>query len=181
MIVFSGRDVEWRNIEEEDAERLCELINCVDVQTNLHASEPRAISVEAEKEWIRKNGSNHTNYSWIIQDKSCGEIIGAGGYKNLFLKNGSVEIGLWIGKAYWNKGLGTDALRALVNYLFTQFPLNRIELNCHSFNSLGIRCYEKIGFIPEGRKRQSTFRNGQWHDQITMAILRQEWEVMPQM
>ena len=84
--------------------------------------------------------------------------------------------GIMIGeKNYWGKGYGTEAIELLMEYAFKTLNLNRIELMVYDFNQRAIHCYEKLGFIREGLKRQAVFINGGYHDILIMAILQQEW------
>ena len=69
-------------------------------------------------------------------------------------------------------------MKLLLEYGFNTLNLNRIDLKVNDFNSRAIKCYQKIGFIEEGRMRQSCFRNGKYHDQIIMSVLRSEWKGM---
>jgi len=78
-------------------------------------------------------------------------------------------------KAYWSQGHGTDAVRLLLRYGFNELNLNRICLHVYSFNTRAIRCYEKAGFVLEGRLRQDVFHHGEYADALVMSVLRSEW------
>lgn len=53
--------------------------------------------------------------------------------------------------------------------------LNRIDLNVLKSNSAAIGLYEKCGFIVEGLLRKSVFKNGEYHDQLVMSLLCDEY------
>ena len=53
--------------------------------------------------------------------------------------------------------------------------LHRIQLGVTSFNSAGIRAYQKAGFTEEGRQRESVLHDGRWYDSVLMSILDHEW------
>lgn len=89
----------------------------------------------------------------------------------------SAELGIAIGeKAYWNRGLGSEALRILLNEGFYKFNLHRIELRVYARNHRAIRAYEKVGFVHEGVKREATYRDGEYMDDLLMSVLRPEWD-----
>ena len=67
-------------------------------------------------------------------------------------------------------------MKILIEYGFNTLNLNRLDLKVNDFNLRAIKCYQKLGFIEEGRMRQSCFRNGEYHDQLIMSILRSEWK-----
>ncbi len=63
-----------------------------------------------------------------------------------------------------------------MQFAFEELGLNHVELWVYDFNPRAIRAYEKAGFKREGVKRQGIYRNGEFHDEIMMGILREEWE-----
>jgi RimJ/RimL family protein N-acetyltransferase len=54
--------------------------------------------------------------------------------------------------------------------------INKVNLNVYSFNERAIASYVKCGFKVEGRLRQRIFRDGKYHDEVIMGILRSEFE-----
>jgi RimJ/RimL family protein N-acetyltransferase len=77
---------------------------------------------------------------------------------------------------YLNKGMGTEALRLWIRYLFLNSGVHRIGLNTYSFNKRMIRVAEKAGFIPEGADREIIQWQGHWLDRVRFGMLRQEWK-----
>jgi RimJ/RimL family protein N-acetyltransferase len=71
---------------------------------------------------------------------------------------------------YWGKGFGAEALELLLDFGFSVLNLNTIELEVFSFNKRAQACYNKVGFIEIGRKREAHFINGIYHDIILMDI-----------
>ena len=72
-------------------------------------------------------------------------------------------------------GYGTEAMRMMVDYGFRELKLHRISLGVFAFNPRAIRVYEKVGFKREGILRDILFYDGEYHDEIVMSILEQEW------
>ena len=64
--------------------------------------------------------------------------------------------------------------RTLLRLAFSEMNLHRIHLRVDADNARGIRCYEKCGFRPEGTMRDAIFREGRYHDQLLMSVLRPE-------
>ena len=65
--------------------------------------------------------------------------------------------------------------RQLLRYAFDTLGLRRVELTVFAENSRARLCYLKAGFIEEGVARQKTWKNGKFHDIVSMAVLRDEW------
>jgi RimJ/RimL family protein N-acetyltransferase len=78
-------------------------------------------------------------------------------------------------KDQWSKGYGTEVTRLLVDYAFRAQNMNRVELSAFDFNKRAIRCYEKAGFVEEGRLRKKFYKDGAYHDEVVMSVLREDW------
>lgn len=87
-------------------------------------------------------------------------------------------VGLEIGNRNdWGKGYGTDAMKIMLRFAFTEINLRRVTLNVFEYNPRGIRSYEKVGFQHEGRTRGALLKDGQRWDMLYMGILRDDWMV----
>jgi RimJ/RimL family protein N-acetyltransferase len=78
--------------------------------------------------------------------------------------------------AYIGKGIGEEATRLTVNYGFQRLNAHRIWLGVNEANVGALKCYEKVGFKEEGRKRKELFCFGQYYDAVQMGILEDEWK-----
>jgi RimJ/RimL family protein N-acetyltransferase len=74
------------------------------------------------------------------------------------------------------KGFGTEAMELIINYVFNDLKLNRLQLEVFSHNVRGIRAYEKAGFVKEGILREALFYQGNYSDEIIMSILKSDLE-----
>ena len=83
-------------------------------------------------------------------------------------------IGYTIARPWWNRGLATEAVLALVDYAFASFPLHRITASADPRNAASCRVLEKAGFVKEGHFRQSEWFKGAWVDDMLYARLRDE-------
>lgn len=89
----------------------------------------------------------------------------------------AVSVGIDIcDDAYLNQGIGTDALRLWVGYLFANTDVHRVGLGTYSFNPRMIRVAEKVGFRREGADREIVQWRGQWLDRVRFGLLRREWD-----
>jgi RimJ/RimL family protein N-acetyltransferase len=73
------------------------------------------------------------------------------------------------------RGIGTEAVRLILAHAFDTLALNRVDLKVLAYNRRAIRCYEKCGFIVEGRLRQSAWIDGECHDDLIMAVLADDY------
>ena len=104
-------------------------------------------------------------------------LIGRIEYERLDPVARSAEVMILLGdKSSWGKGYGTDAMVALLRYLFHARNLHRAALSVLAWNERAIRSYEKVGFVREGRLRDDAYFDGRYHDQVVMGILRSEFD-----
>jgi len=103
-------------------------------------------------------------------------IIGTLGGFWVSQPNGTMELGYAIAAPCWGMGLATEASSALINYLFEQFPIERLQARSMAPNQASIRVLEKLGFQFEGTQRSLICRRGAYWDVSIFAILRPEWQ-----
>lgn len=77
---------------------------------------------------------------------------------------------------YLNKGLGTEALKLWINYLFGNSGIHKIECHTWSLNPRMMRVTEKLNFQLEGREREMVEWQGERQDRLRYGLLRREWE-----
>ena len=131
------------------------------------------------KEYIEKEllGDRQDQFFFMIRTLEYDRVIGEIGLDGVLWNHGDAWVGISIGeKDCWGQGYGTDAMRVLLRYAFTELNLYRVSLSVFEYNPRAIRSYEKAGFVVEGREREVIFRGGKRWDMIYMGILREEWE-----
>ena len=84
----------------------------------------------------------------------------------------SAEIGYWVGRTYWGRGIMTAAVRAVTTYAFTSLDLVRVFALPFTDNAASVRVLEKAGYMREGLLRSSAIKAGQVRDQYLYAAVR---------
>jgi RimJ/RimL family protein N-acetyltransferase len=112
-----------------------------------------------------------------VHEKTTDRLVGTCAFSQLDGDNGSALYHITIGEAdTWGHGFGTEATRLMVDHAFGTLGLHRIALNVFEFNERAIRAYRRVGFLVEGRSRESIWRDGRWWDELAMSILMSDWE-----
>ena len=136
---------------ESDAEALFKYASDPDVGPR--AGWPAHKSVEESREIIRTFFHNET--TWAIVLKETGEAIGCIGYythetSNIPIGENDCEVGYWVGKPYWNKGICTEALKLMLDYCINEKHFEDIWADHFTGNPASGRVMEKCGFIDTG-------------------------------
>jgi RimJ/RimL family protein N-acetyltransferase len=84
-------------------------------------------------------------------------------------------ISIDVAPGHRGKGYGTEALAWVANWAFQIAGLHRLTIETFGYNEGACRLYERVGFVPEGRKRKAVWFNGAWHDFVTFGMLEDEW------
>ena len=114
--------------------------------------------------------------SFAVHREGEDEPIGVISLTNISEANASADLSVIMGDEKDRaRGLGTEAIRILLNYAFDERGLTRVGLSVFDFNEAAIHAYEKLGFQREGRLRQALKRDGEFHDAILMVVLAQDW------
>ena len=159
-------------IDINDTEKFTEWLCDVEISSNLNLY-TRVISLENQKDFLTNLSKEH-NYSIINLETE--KIIGICGLLDIDQINKTSETAIIIGNKHcWNKGYGTEALSLLIDYGFKALNLHNIMLKVYDFNTLAIKCYEKIGFKKIGIRREALHRNLDKHNVIYMDILSKEF------
>jgi RimJ/RimL family protein N-acetyltransferase len=81
----------------------------------------------------------------------------------------TAEIGYWLGRRYWGRGVITDAVRAATAYAFAELAMHRVFAVPFVHNAASSRVLEKARYRLEGRMRRSAVKDGEVLDQWLWA------------
>ena len=166
-----GKQVYLSPMCVDDAETYVKWLNDFEVTDGVGSS-CRVTSLESEKEWLKHNSNQ---YQFAIVRLVDDTLIGNCGIHEVDQLRQCADVGLFIGdEENRNKGYGGEALNLLLDYCFDYLNLNNVLLKVFSFNERAINCYKKVGFKEIGRRRQSYYLKGKFHDEVYMDILRSE-------
>ncbi|MCM0605460.1 MAG: GNAT family N-acetyltransferase [Xanthomonadaceae bacterium] len=125
----------------------------------------------ADADWWLANGNLKRN--WAIR-RSDGFLIGCVGFQDpepFGLHR--AELGYWLAKPYWSKGIMTDAVKAITEYGFKELGLVRITANVFHFNVGSGKVLVKAGFQLEGVLRNHYVKGGKIFDGILYAKIKE--------
>lgn len=85
----------------------------------------------------------------------------------------SAEIGYWLGRAYWGRGIATEAVREVSAWAFENFDLCRLFAEVFAWNPASMRVLEKAGYTREACLRRSVTKDGRTIDAYLYALIRE--------
>jgi len=88
------------------------------------------------------------------------------------------EVGIALLPEARGRGVGTAALRQLVEFGFRRRNLRRLHLIVIESNRAAIAAYRKLGFVEEGRRREHCWVRGRYEDEVVMGLLRSDWDAL---
>lgn len=175
--MYTGTLVRLREYRRDDVEKAQEYLNDPEVTTFMSPRVPFLYTLRDEEKWFESVSASNDAYNFALEALDTGEYIGGCGINEIDWKNSRAVIGIFIGnKTYWSRGYGTDAVSLLVRFIFEQMNIHKVRLSVYAFNERAIACYKKCGFQTEGVLRGEVFKNGQYHDEHIMGLLRDEWK-----
>lgn len=177
--MIRGKRVVLRAIEEQDLDLLLEWLNDPFISQQVTGfSFP--LSRPQQRRWFERSLDDASTQRWMVLDEG-GRPIGVTGLWAIDRQNRHALSALKLGAAdLRGKGYGTDAIMTVFAYAFFQVGLNRVWGEILPYNVASYRAYvEKCGCKVEGVLRQHTFRDGRFHDQVRVAILREDFEALP--
>ena len=113
---------------------------------------------------------------FVIADRTTEKYFGGIDLTAIDLIDRNAVLSIVISKkANRNRGIGTDAIRTLLDFVFNEMNLHKVELGVDSNNEWAVKCYQKVGFKIEGVIRDHTFIDGRYSNLYKMGILETEF------
>jgi RimJ/RimL family protein N-acetyltransferase len=160
---------ELRPFQSADAPSIAELANDRDIWINLRDRFPHPYDLAHAETYITHVSKQNPPTSLVIS-------VGGRAAGSISVKLGSdiervnAEIGYWLGKPYWGRGIVTAALGGMTRYALKEFKLTRVFAVPFARNPASSRVLEKAGFTREGLMKQSAIKDGVVEDQYLYAF-----------
>lgn len=146
----------WR---DSDAASLQRHADDVEVWRHMADVFPHPYTEEIAREWVTHGHVDFggANVAIAFGDEAVG---GCGIHPGQGPARCSVEIGYWIGRAYWGRGVRTRVVAALTARAFGLGGVTRVYGSVHADNPRSMRVLRGNGFEREGLLRQSVLKAG---------------------
>lgn len=165
-----------RSARESDAKDIQKNINDFEVY-RYTANIPHPYKLKHVVDFIKKckkELKEKKKYYFIIIFE--GKLVGGIDLHNVDLKNKNAEIGYWLGRKYWNKGIMTESLKLLLDFTFKKLKLHKLKARVFEPNIASKRVLEKNGFKVEGFFKDEIFKHKKFFNAYYLALLRKEYK-----
>ena len=165
-----------RPLAEQDIASILEYVYAPEIAANTFV--PHPYSPEAAHEFVRKASEDWRNgkdYTFAIIEARSDCFAGVMGI-HLVPEHQRAEVGYWLGRPFWGRGLATQALRLLIQFGFEELGLNRIAAGHFAHNPASGRVMQKANMRYEGTRRAYHFHRDGFKDSVWYAILREDYE-----
>lgn len=160
-----------RRFQQEDAPCLTRIADDIEIAKWLRDSFPSPYTMENARAFLAVcEKEEETQLCRAIEvEESLAGCITVVPREDMYRKTG--EIGYWLAKEYWGRGIMTEAVKSATAEAMRRFGLCRIEAEVLAENEASARVLEKAGYVREGRKRKSIYRDGALWDSLLYAYV----------
>lgn len=161
-------NVYLRQVLDEDSASYFKWIN--DKELVSYNGNYRPIMQEEHDQWFRDVVNYSDNKTFSIVENHHQKLIGTCSLRNINLSHRNAELQIRIGERdFQNRGMGTQAVKLLVEYGFEHMQLVRVYLYVFSHNVRAIKAYQNSSFEYEGTLKKAACINNEFIDLILMA------------
>lgn len=155
-----------------DHKWLVELHN--DPTTLLHVTNPKPVTLMEHLVWWRDfidNNPKEQRFIFCVDDVN----VGFTKFYKIDRENRCCVLGADIHPNFRGQGYAKHMWALMLDHCFDTLDLHRVGLTTATYNKIGQKVYHRLGFFEEGRHVQSLYRDGEFHDEICMYMLRTDW------
>lgn len=165
-----------RQIQPTDAEAFFAILSDEEAM-QFYGHEPHS-SLDDTRELIRRIQAGYTrreSIRWGITLKGEDRVIGSCSFHYFDEGFRCVETGYELHRAFWGRGMMTEAMSAILTYGFTDLGLHRVEAVIDIVNERSKGLLLKLGFTYEGNLRQRYFFRDRFEDEHYFGLLKDDW------
>ena len=164
-----------RKWELSDAKDLAAALSNRKVQDNLRDGLPYPYTEQDGKEFISAMLSADENETFAFAITVNNMVIGSIGiFRQGNIHRQTAELGYYIAEEYWGKGIMTEAVKQICEYVFANSDIIRIYAEPFAYNIASCRVLEKVGFQYEGTLRSNAVKNSKVIDMKMYSLLKEE-------
>lgn len=131
---------------------------------------PYPYSLAMAIDWLRQARPATPECSMLIVELPGKGVIGCVSLLN--------ELGFWIARPHWNKGYGTEAATAVLDWHFGGCEAASVASSAHHNNFASLAVQRKLGFVPTGREMRFSQTLQHNVDHVLTTLSRRDWQLL---
>ena len=164
-----------RKWELSDAKELSTALSNRKIQDNLRDGLPYPYTEQDGADYISAMLSADENETFAFAITVDNKVVGSiGVFRQENIHRQTAELGYYIAEEYWGKGIMTEAVKQICEYVFEKSDIVRIYAEPFAYNAASCRVLEKAGFQYEGTLRGNAVKNGIVIDMKMYSLLKSE-------
>lgn len=171
--VLLGEHVALRELRASDAQSLFALLTASEVSRFISPPPTTEEGFERFIAWTIRQRAAGAYVCFAVTLKGFDTAIGI--FQVRLSQADTAEWGFAIGSPFWGSGVFEESADLVIEFVFEQTPIRRLEARAAVRNGRGNGALMKIGAVAEATLRRSFVRNGERLDQVLYAILEEDW------
>ena len=164
-----------RKWEMSDAKELSMALSNRKIQDNLRDGLPYPYTEQDGANYISAMLSADENETFAFAITADDKVVGSIGiFRQGNIHRQTAELGYYVAEEYWGKGIMTEAVKQICEYVFSMSDIIRIYAEPFAYNAASCRVLEKVGFQYEGTLRSNAVKNGKVIDMKMYSLLKTE-------
>ena len=156
---------QWRL---DDAESLARHANNRKVWLAVRDLFPHPYTIKDAQQFLQRATTEQPEMKFCVEMEGAA-VGGIGVHPGQDEHRFAATMGYWLGEQFWGRGIMTEAVTAVTDFCFDNFPLRRIPAEVFSNNPASARVLEKAGFNLEGRLKNHVMKEGKLLDSLIYA------------
>jgi len=156
---IQGSNFILRKISSSDRDQVAALANNRKIWLNVRDIFPYPYSIDDADFYINLLLEEERQYTLAIEcENAFAGVVGIVPMQGIYRL--TAEIGYWLGEPFWGKGIMTEAVRLLTDYVFHYYKFIRIHCGVFSHNEGSMKVLEKAGYHKETIFKNAIIKNG---------------------
>lgn len=149
-----------------------------DVSRGLRDRFPYPYTGDDGRAWLAR-AVDESDRAWAIEIGGAA-VGGVSLHPGVDVHRHSAELGYWLGRKYWGRGIMTAVLANFADHAMSAFRLHRLFATVYANNPASMRVLEKVGFEREGVQKSAVIKRGELLDLYMYARVRAQLGPAPE-
>jgi len=152
----------------DDAESVARHANNRKIWLTVRDLFPHPYTIQDAHEFLQRATREQPEMKFCVEIDGTA-VGGIGVHPGQDVHRNTATMGYWLGEQFWGRGIMTEAVTAVTDFCFDNFPLRRISAEVFSSNPASARVLEKAGFTFEGSLKCHVLKEGKLLDSLLYA------------